>query len=370
MKCLKCNTNSLYRARSGGKCPNCQKEFVFEPKRGDLFTDTFFDAALNKVSHKQSIYFHPRQLYFEIARRRYNKLFKNASPIGSAIGTFALCMFFGIFLGFISFSLFDGGPLFFLAMGLYLCFSAWMAARSWKKALSPQIRLDWMVFLKHLQRWKKVQGSQVPMLLAEQSATKQITKNKVPAEDLFDYNVERAIICDKPEIVDFLLANHFHIEQKCAILSFNGYPHERFAEIKAMLQRSSQLMVYVIHNASTNGSLIAAELKRPEWFPQAQIFDLGLSPKQAQKFHGFLEPANSSAIQISGFSEADQAWLAQWKLDLMVLPPASLLKHLRAQINRHQQLISDAYARNDDADLDVAVMLALEFESDGADDFG
>jgi hypothetical protein len=51
-------------------------------------------------------------------------------------------------------------------------------------------------------------------------------------KDLDDYTVERVIICDHSQIVDFLLANNFHIEQKCAVLSIGGYPPQHFERIK------------------------------------------------------------------------------------------------------------------------------------------
>ncbi|MBT9543818.1 MAG: hypothetical protein IV090_00365 [Candidatus Sericytochromatia bacterium] len=373
MKCLNCRTNSLYRARSGGKCPNCKKEFVFEPKRGDLFTDTAFEAALNRVSAKNSLSYHPRQLYFELARRRYTVLNKAISPRGAVVGG----VFGGIFFGVI-FSIFMSmllkGFAFWLAEGLYVSFAVWGLFKLKRDTESPAIRLDWPVFLKHLRRWQTIQEPHMPLLLPEKAEQQKKVSKPVSGqeknEDLFDYNVDRLILCDKPEMVDFLLANQFHLEQKCAILAFNGYPRAHFEEIKMMLQRNPNLMVYLIHNASTNGCRIAAELKRPEWFPQARIFDLGLYPRQAQKFLGLFEPANAPALPIQGLSAEEQTWLETWKLDLMALPPAALLKHLRNQISQHQQVIADAYARNDDADLGVDGFLILDSTEGGDDDFG
>lgn len=378
MKCLNCRTNSLYRARSGGKCPNCKKEFVFEPKRGDLFTDTAFEAALNKVSAKNTLAYHPRQLYFELARRRYTVLNKTISPRGAVTGGLIAGIFFGImFTVFIK--MFLKGPAFWIAEGLYVLVVFWGLFKLKRDAASPAIRLEWPVFFKHLKRWKAIQGANMPLLLPEKAEhPKQETpklSSQAGTEDLFDYNVDRLILCDKPEIVDFLLANQFHLEQKCAILAFNGYPRTHFEEIKAMLQRNAQLMVYVLHNASTNGCRIATELKHPDWFPQARIFDLGLNPRQAQKFIGLFEPANNPTPSSTGpamgnLSAEDQSWLEAWKLDLMVLPPATLLKHLRGQISKHQQVIVDAYAHNDEADLGVGDILMLDFADSGDDDFG
>ncbi len=373
MKCLNCRTNSLYRARSGGKCPNCKKEFVFEPKRGDLFTDTAFEAALNRVSAKNTLSYHPRQLYFELARRRFTFLNKTMGKTASTMGTVVLGAFMGIFFTLMIRN-FLHGVLFWSAEVVYVCFVGWMVVLARRKVDSPQIRLDFPVFQKHLKRWQTVQEPDMPLLLAEKTVDRSKERRKLSSqestEDLFDYNVDRLILCDKPEIVDFLLANQFHLEQKCAILAFNGYPRAHFEDIKAMLQRNPNLLVYVLHNASTNGCRIAAELKRPEWFPQARIFDLGLNPRQAQKFQGLYESSNSPPLTIPGLSGEDQAWLGEWKLDLMVLPPATLLKHLRNQLSQHQQAIVDAYAHNDGAVLIADDMMTLEMADGGDDDFG
>jgi hypothetical protein len=369
MKCLNCRTNSLYRARSGGKCPNCKKEFVFEPKRGDPFTDTAFEAALNKVSAKNSLSYHPRQLYFELARRRLMILNKTITPRGAMIGTIIAGLFFGVFFSFFIGS-FLKGPWLWIAQAMYLGVVVKMALKAKEKTSSPAIRLEWNVFQKQLKRWQAVQEPVMPLLLPDVAPERKKLPHQEKSEDLFDYNVDRLILCDKPDMVDFLLANQFHLEQKCAILAFNGYPRAHFEEIKMMLQRNPNLLVYLIHNASTNGCRIAAELKRPEWFPQARIFDLGLYPRQAQKFLGLFEPANAPALPIQGLSAEEQTWLETWKLDLMALPPAALLKHLRNQISQHQQVIADAYARNDDADLGVADILVLNSFEGGDDDFG
>lgn len=369
MKCLNCQTNSLYRARSGGKCPQCQKEFVFEPKRGDPFTDTAFEAALNRVSAKNTLFYHPRHLYFELARRRFTVLNKTLTPLGATIGVLFGGIFFGVFLSFFI-GAFLKGVWLWLLQGVYVLFVFRMIRKARAKVASPAIRLEWKVFQKQLKRWKAVQEPSMPMLLPDLAPERPRLPAAKAEHDLLDYNVDRLILCDKAEMVDFLLANQFHLEQKCAILAFNGYPRDRFEEIKAMLQRNPNLMVYVIHNASTNGCRIAAELKRPEWFPQARIFDLGLHPRQAQKFVGLFEPANSPPVTISGLSDEDLAWLGEWKLDLMALPPASLLKHLRGQISQHQQAIVDAYARKDEAELESGSILMVDFAEGSDDDFG
>ncbi|PIQ27423.1 hypothetical protein COW36_22745 [bacterium (Candidatus Blackallbacteria) CG17_big_fil_post_rev_8_21_14_2_50_48_46] len=366
MKCLKCGTNSLYRARSNGKCPQCGKRFVFEPKRGDPYTDGFFQAALTQISAKQSLYFHPRHLYFELARRKKAKPLQN--PKAAAIGTVVAGLIFGVIMSFPLASFL--GNAFFLVALVYLFILFRAAKKVISAAESPEIQFKWLDFSKHLNRWKAVEGETIPYLLQTSDKPSKLIAAP-PFKDLLDYSVERLILCDKPEIVDFLVANQFHLEQKCAILSFNGYPRENFEEIRAMLQRSEHLMVYFIHNASLNGCSMVSELKRPEWFPHAKIFDLGLNPVHAEKFKGLWEKSNSPFRTLAGYSEEELAWLKEWKLDLMVIPPSRLLRHLRNQINAHQEKIVDAYAAGDGvSDFGVESGFVLDFDDGGGGDFG
>jgi hypothetical protein len=231
--------------------------------------------------------------------------------------------------------------------------------------------VSYEAFTRALQRWKKIYPDSLRGLMPP--AAENRLPAPLPAEQLHAYALERVVICDKPEMVDFLLANQFHLEQKCAVLCFNGYPHDSFEAIRALLQRSPRLMVYLIHNASLNGCRILPELRQPLWFPGAQIFDIGLSPHQAQAFRGLWEPATGHQPPITGFSPEDQDWLTHWKLDLMALPPGRLLNHLRNQINRHQQQVVDAYASGDaggGGEMAIFGDFSLDFDDGGGDDFG
>lgn len=362
MKCLKCGTNSLYRARSSGTCPQCGQAFAFEPKRGDLFTDAAFQAALQHLG-KEVQYYHPRHLYFELARRRYAKAYHN--PKGALIMTLVA----GAFVNLAILGFFVGGldwPWWRVEL-LYLSVLAFISRKVWLKVQSPQVRITARDYKKILARWEKVQGP-IAQLMPDTLTPRQISAQHL---ELKNYAIDRLILCDKPEMVDFLIANQFHLEQKCAILSFNGYPRENFDTLKAMLQRSPHLRIYLIHNASTNGCRILPELKRPEWFPKAQIEDLGLHPRQAAKFKGLWEAANSPALPIPGYTETDRQWLATWQLDLMAIPPGKLLKHLRNQIQHHQQQVVDAYAAGEvETDLLIADSFSLNYDDGGDSDFG
>ena len=368
MKCLKCGNSALYRERGSGQCPRCRQFFAFEPKRGDPFTDTFFQAAIKRMTHHASAY-HPRQLYFELARRKRAKLLQHPLTLQKLI---AITLPMGAICNVFCWLLFVQaiGLSFWLVEPMYLGLVLLIARGSWKRSRAPVPAVSYEAFTRALQRWKKIYPDTLGSLMPPANTR---PSTPLPPQQLQAYALERVVICDKPEMVDFLLANQFHLEQKCAVLCFNGYPHDSFEAICALLRRSPRLMVYLIHNASFNGCRILPELRQPQWFPGAQIFDIGLSPRQAQAFRGLWEPATGHPPPVSGFSPEDQDWLTQWKLDLMALPPGRLLNHLRNQINRHQQQVVDAYAAGDSdggAEMSVFGDFSLDFDDGGGDDFG
>lgn len=369
MKCLKCGKNSLYRERSGGKCSGCGQKFVFEPKTGDLFADTVFQKALERVSHQSSLSFHRRQLYYELARVRMKKL---PGKLGAVLGMGFLGVFLGIFWTIFWLKIMSIGSGIWLLEGGYLIFWAIILVRAWRKTDSGQIRFDEPSFDKTFSKWQKEKG--LPQEMLQKSPALPHGAAKHPEKDMLDYAVERAIICDHPTVVDFLLANNFHIEQKCAILSFGGYPPDRFEDLRRMLKKNSQLNVFVVHNASANGCRIFQELiSSPEWFKGSKrVFDIGLHPRHAKAFAGLWLKATSQSLQpILGYTPEEMEWLKQNKLELMAIPPAKLLKHLRNVLNGQARSLADAYARGDSDSGVVGGDIMVATDIDGwEDDFG
>jgi hypothetical protein len=85
--------------------------------------------------------------------------------------------------------------------------------------------------------------------------------------DVGDYSFDRAVICDRARTVDLLLANNFHFENNCAILSVDGYPQGPFETVRSMLKRNPRLAVYALHDATPAGCRLARTLAQdPAWF--------------------------------------------------------------------------------------------------------
>lgn len=155
------------------------------------------------------------------------------------------------------------------------------AAKRWDDFLITQIQInDW------LDRWIRANGSVKRLLLSvskRSASTLQSTNEPSISSEITAYSFDRAVICQNDVIAQMLIANSFHFENNCAILSISGYPQSILDTTMQMLRRNPALMVYAFHDCSPSGVALAAQLRAdPKWFPDPAItiVDLGLSPRQ------------------------------------------------------------------------------------------
>ena len=130
--------------------------------------------------------------------------------------------------------------------------------------------------------WVRANGSIEKMLPSPSTENQPTNLNS----EITAYSFDRAIVCDSSEIAQFLIANNFHFENNCAVLSITGYPQNIFSTVMEMLHRNPNLKVYAIHDASPQGVSLVHQLRtNADWFANssAMISDLGLSPRQVLK---------------------------------------------------------------------------------------
>ena len=94
--------------------------------------------------------------------------------------------------------------------------------------------------------------------------------------DVADYSFDRAVICDRARTVDLLLANNFHFENNCAVLSVEGYPQRVFETVRTMLKRNPQLRLTIA------GCSVNAETVR-QFFPASVQDRLDVIPLISRK---------------------------------------------------------------------------------------
>ncbi len=96
-------------------------------------------------------------------------------------------------------------------------------------------------------------------------------------EDLYDYGVERIIIVERPILVDLLVKNDFHADQKALIFSMDGYPSYIVEKAKKLLKNSPALPVYLLHDATEKGIKMHKKIRFSD---HQAVIDLGVFPEQ------------------------------------------------------------------------------------------
>lgn len=332
MICIRCQRDSTYPQRKENRtCSNCGAKFAFEPREGDKFSDKAFQSAIDSVSAQGKVRWGVEHLYYELCRKGRSKF---------DAGLLVFIFFPMIFIVLLVLSL--AGPLpmvVTLGGGVFLALMGYLLTRP--KEFPTLTRGE---FEKMWDRWGQVHGK-VPSVIQRKPQEQQTSRaERTPEPDLEDYSFDRAVICDRARTVDLLLANNFHFENNCALLSFDGYPKQAFESVRRMLKRNPRLEVYVLHDATPVGCRLAHRLATdPEWFKgQARIIDVGLRPAQAGPFKGLLMHADSMVSPGPGISEEEARWLSTYRLELAAIRPEQVVKRLFRAISRQPSFPSEA----------------------------
>lgn len=160
-------------------------------------------------------------------------------------------------------------------------------------AISSTQLIDW------LNIWARSNGSIDKLLPKPETALPASVEVRDQNLDVTDYSFDRLVVCNSPEIAQILIANNFHFENNCAILSITGYPAAVFDTVLQMLRRNPDLIVYAFHDASPAGVQLVHQLRTSQiWFQDssATIIDLGLLPRQVltNSRHLFVHRSTSS----------------------------------------------------------------------------
>ncbi|MFN4953145.1 MAG: hypothetical protein ACK5F3_03435, partial [Aphanizomenon sp.] len=306
MKCINCGTDNKlqYRRATKGRCIKCNHPFVFEPTSMGTakITDSMFAKTLADISASYTLYFTPKQLLYFLDSRVRKKAFQpivfwssylflnvwvtgfvgrptalipnsflvvnlvyqavtiwnlfnntnssrlnNASRKASARTLQRLGVV--ILVVGISASLFvlNSFPVFSIVVILGLL-SIFLGTRQLGKVENlPQELLFSSIDLDSwLTKWQQINGKVDKVLTSQQE---QIAPTSINP-DITAYSFDRLVVCDSANIAQLLIANNFHFENNCAILSITGYPQSIFNTTMEMLRRNPDLKVYAIHDCS------------------------------------------------------------------------------------------------------------------------
>lgn len=348
MKCIHCGSDSKLKDRTanGRRCTACLHPFAFEPTTdARRVTDGMFQRCIKDVSGDGALYYTEKQLWYEMNRRLFRNVPHIPRPYGIGAGVFAA----GGAVGIIA------GSAIFLPVGLAACIATLMVGAAVGKK-NPQPRRVTLSFdefrTKYLAPYRQAHGSLeklLPPLLP--IARSQPSPDSTAPPDLASYSFDRALITDHAETAAMLVANRFHFENNCAILSRDGrYPDNgRFDTILEMLKRNPDLTVFAIHDASREGMKLPLDLRAENWFPErsVRIMDLGLRPIQVMK-GGFMLTGSATAVALpreiaASLKQEEATWLTQGNIaELAALRPARLMRAIYLGFNQAAAMTASA----------------------------
>ncbi len=205
-----------------------------------------------------------------------------------------------------------------------------------------------------VQQWQAVNGTVVRLLAPPVKKTGVATVN----QDVTAYSFDRLVVCQTAEVAQMLIANNFHFENNCAILSIGGYPEDIFDITMQMLRRNADLKVYLFHDCSHQGMRMLHQLKTSDrWFKDSNvsIIDVGLTPNQVMTSkHLFIRTSTNlayAAKQIppsewTGLSPDEVTWLTEGNyVELESFTPQQLIQVLNRGIAGTLNIVgeSDSY---------------------------
>ena len=329
MKCCHCEADSNYSEwQDTRRCTKCGRKFVFFPRDGDPFSDVAFQKAIAAVSAEGRVRWGVEHLYYSLDRR-YTKALERQKFV-------AFLLLLGVAVAVIAASA-TFVETYLIPLGLALAMmivivSVFMVFME----LAPRpvfATLHRSRFERLYARWEAEHGPP-PGVIKRRPAAESAPEVEA---DVGDYSFDRAVICDRARTVDLLLANNFHFENNCAILSVDGYPQGPFETVRSMLKRNPRLAVYALHDATPAGCRLARTLAQdPAWFAgQTAVIDVGLRPMQAAAIQGPFLPGREGDVGTEpGLSAWEATWLAKHRLELAVISPEQVVKRLFRAINQ------------------------------------
>ncbi len=361
MMCARCGHDSTYPQRSGGVCPGCRKHFAFEPRTGDPVADMGWKSAIEWVSSHGTVRFTEDHLHHAIARRVKRK--SAAAVVGILGGVFGV-VFVGVGI--------SGGSAGVGIFGVFVMLGAVIGATASKMMAPIGLAMTRGEFDTLFARWCAAHGKPKD-LIAPRAASRPLTAEM--KRELANYSFDRAVICDRPETVDVLLGNDFHFENNCAVLTAGGYPDHAAPLIRTMLAQNPRLEVFVLHDATVEGCVLAHELRHsPEWFggKDVRVFDVALRPAQA-KAHTALHWNLPRDVGSHPAITPDEArWLSARSMRLAAFSPEQIIKRLFRAMQHLPELADAAGADSSSGSTsDVILWNTDATTSDGgADSFG
>jgi hypothetical protein len=329
MKCIHCGRISRRRERVDGRCPGCGHAFAFDPGvRPGAGTDAEFQVVIDRVSGGGRLRFTTRQLWLAATLPRVMP----APPHHTALYMLPFALLLGVPM--FAIAAVTGMPAMMLMPFVGTAAGAaigWAMAQDEIRKHEDRLRpFPIEPFLRYqLAPWLQVHG-EIPGLLPPRDAD--AAAAQVPA-DAATGEVDRVVVTDRWETAQMLVANGFHLQHRCAVLSRDGYPDGVADAVRQALRRNPRLTVFALHDASPDGCRLPLDLRGPEWFPDpsVRVVDLGLRPATVMRLNLPPLPGERVPSLTAGLYELlpyrDRHWLDGGNsYELAAVPSAHLMR--------------------------------------------
>ena len=252
MRCPSCRHN--HKLSLGMKCGSCGYTFVFDPKT-DKMSDGRWKALINAVSGNDTYYFTANQLFSILSRSVRKKperfTFYFLSTLFLLLGSG-----FAFAISQVTSATTDHttGAV-FLRIVLFVGLVVLLVRNNLSSthALPP----SYDTFKGHLKKWE----ARHPTEKLLEGPSLHTPPPEWSEEDIYDYGIEALLIVDEERLVDLLVLNGFHAEQRCAIIASSGYPEYILPHVKKALSTRSNLPVFALHAATIEGRKLPYTLK-------------------------------------------------------------------------------------------------------------
>lgn len=267
MRCPECKHNQRYK--DGTRCNKCRYQFVFR-KKEDRISDFALRQTVQRLSDNEQQAFTTTQLALAICRL-WRK--KTLGPVGCGVIALIVSAIAGLF-AFSNWSWWGGA----LILAVLLPLAIWLGRREKGKLPFEKAR-------KIVDQYHQAHPIQA---LADGTAF----RRQAAPLDLQDphYAPERILVVERDDLVDMLIRNRFHLTAKAVVVSRTGYPEPVFAACREFLRNHPDTPVQLVHDASTQGFALAAQLAdESKWrFARERLSDIGISRAALQ--HGATLP--------------------------------------------------------------------------------
>ena len=197
-----------------------------------------------------------------------------------------------------------------------------------------------------ISKWERAHGK-IEGLISPRGAVKVGEAQRTPRagsldepSDLLDYSFDFAIVTDRDETAELLVANNVHMNG-VAVLSIESFPGDMRRGLVEAIAGNQFATILLLHDATDRGVTLASQLRELGWFPRQLVIDLGLTPRQAMMLRSPSTDRRPQARHIQraeadGDITAEEAkWLrSRHGVELAVIPPARLLNVVRAAMGR------------------------------------